>query len=54
MKTHARIFTGQNARNEQAAKGSLANFPKAISTLPAGEVVEGDEIPTGYKRRTMF
>jgi len=36
---------------EKAAKGSQENFLKAMSMVPAGEVVEGDEIPSGYKRR---
>lgn len=36
---------------ERAAKGSKKNFLKAMSTVPAGDVVEGDEIPAGYKRR---
>ncbi len=36
---------------ERAAKGSRHDFLKAMSMVPAGEVVEGDEIPTGYKRR---
>ena len=37
---------------ERAAKGSQQNFLKAMSMVPAGDVVEGDEVPTGYKRRT--
>jgi uncharacterized protein (DUF1778 family) len=37
---------------EKAAKGSQKNFLKAMSMVPAGDVVEGDEIPPGYKRRT--
>jgi uncharacterized protein (DUF1778 family) len=36
---------------ERAAKGSEKKFLKAMSMVPAGDVVEGDEIPTGYKRR---
>jgi uncharacterized protein (DUF1778 family) len=34
---------------EKAAKGSQENFLKAMSMVPAGEVVEGDEIPADYK-----
>lgn len=37
---------------ERAAKGSQQKFIKAMSMVPGGDVVEGDEIPTGYKRRT--
>jgi molecular chaperone GrpE (heat shock protein) len=37
---------------EKAAKGSQENFLKAMSMVPAGDVAEGDEIPSGYKRRT--
>ena len=36
---------------ERAAKGNQENFLKAMSMVPAGDVVEGDEIPAGYKRR---
>ena len=35
---------------EKATKGSQENFLKAMSMVPAGEIVEGDEIPPGYKR----
>jgi uncharacterized protein (DUF1778 family) len=37
---------------ERAAKGSQKNFLKAMSMVPPGEVIEGDEIPSGYKRKT--
>ena len=37
---------------EKAAKGSQSNFRKAMSMVPAGEVVEGDVIPAGYKRKS--
>jgi hypothetical protein len=37
---------------DRAAKGSREAFLKAMSMVPAGEVVEGDNIPTNYKRRT--
>jgi hypothetical protein len=37
---------------ERAAKGSQANFLKAMSMVPAGDVIEGDEIPSVYKKRT--
>ena len=37
---------------EKAAKGSQENFLKAMSMVPAGEVVEGDEIPVDYKSST--
>ena len=37
---------------EKAAKGSQENFLKAMSMVPAGEVVEGDEIPAKYKGST--
>jgi len=37
---------------ERAAKGSPEKFLKAMSMVPAGYEVEGDEIPAGYKRRT--
>ena len=37
---------------EKAAKGSQENFLKAMSMVPAGEVVEGDEIPAKYKSST--
>jgi hypothetical protein len=35
---------------EKAAKGSQQGFIEAMSMVPAREVVEGDEIPNGYKR----
>jgi len=35
---------------ERAARGSQQNFLKAMSMVPAGDVVEGDEIPEGYKK----
>jgi hypothetical protein len=35
---------------EKAAKGSQQSFIQAMSIVPAGEVVEGDEIPNGYKK----
>jgi len=37
---------------ERAAKGSQESFHKAMLAVPAGEVIEGDEIPPEYKRRT--
>jgi hypothetical protein len=37
---------------DRTAKGSRGAFLKAMSMVPAGEVVEGDDIPTKYKRRT--
>lgn len=37
---------------ERAANGSQEDFLKAMSMVPAGDVVQGDEIPTGYKRTT--
>jgi uncharacterized protein (DUF1778 family) len=37
---------------EKAARGSRENFLKAMSAVPAGVVREGDEIPSGYKRRS--
>lgn len=37
---------------EKAAKGSQENFLKAMSMVPAGEVVEGDEIPAKYTSST--
>lgn len=37
---------------KRAAKGSQKNFLKAMAMVPAGNPVEGDEIPPGYKRRT--
>ncbi len=37
---------------ERAAKGNQQAFLKAMSMVAAGDVVEGDEIPAGYKRRT--
>jgi uncharacterized protein (DUF1778 family) len=36
---------------ERAAKGSQESFHKALLAVPAGEVMEGDEIPPEYKRR---
>ena len=36
---------------ERAAKGSQESFHKAMLAVPAGEVMEGDEIPPEYKRR---
>jgi uncharacterized protein (DUF1778 family) len=41
-----------NLITEKAAKGSRNNFLKAMSMVPTGDAVEGDEIPSGYKRRT--
>ena len=35
---------------ERAAKGSQERFLKAMSLVPAGEVVAGDDIPPEYKR----
>ena len=35
---------------ERAAKGSHEGFLKAMSMVPTGEMVDGDEIPSGYKR----
>lgn len=37
---------------ERASKGSRESFLKAMSKVPAGDVVEGDEIPTKAKRKT--
>jgi hypothetical protein len=37
---------------ERAAKGSRDAFLKAMSVVPTGEVVAGDELPSGYKRKT--
>ncbi len=37
---------------ERAAKGSRESFLKAMSTVPSGEVIEGDEIPSRAKRKT--
>lgn len=37
---------------EKAARGSQENFLKAMSAVPAGIVRDGDEIPSGYKRRS--
>ena len=37
---------------EKAARGSQENFLKAMSAVPAGVIREGDEIPSGYKRRS--
>jgi uncharacterized protein (DUF1778 family) len=37
---------------DKAAKGSRKKFLKAMSMVPAGDAIEGDEIPTGYKRKT--
>jgi uncharacterized protein (DUF1778 family) len=37
---------------ERATKGSREAFLKAMSMVPAGEVVEGDDIPSKYKRST--
>ena len=36
---------------EKAAQGSQQSFIQAMSMVPAGEVVEGDEIPHGYQRK---
>jgi len=36
---------------ERAAKGSQQNFLKAMSMVPAGDIVEGDEIPNEYKKK---
>ncbi len=36
---------------ERAATGSQQDFLKAMSMVPPGETVEGDEIPSGYKRK---
>ena len=36
---------------ERAAKGSQQSFIEAMSMVPAAEVVEGDELPDGYKRK---
>jgi uncharacterized protein (DUF1778 family) len=37
---------------DRAAKGSRDVFLKAMSKVPGGEVISGDEIPSGYKRKT--
>ena len=37
---------------ERAAKGSQKKFRKAMSMVPGGDCVAGDEIPTGYKKKT--
>jgi hypothetical protein len=39
---------------EKAAKGSQKSFSQAMSMVPAGEVVEGDEIPNGYKMQNKL
>lgn len=36
---------------ERASKGSHQDFLKAMSMVPAGDLVEGDEIPAEYKKR---
>lgn len=36
---------------EKAAKGSQTNFLKAMALVPAGEIIEGDEVPAGYKKK---
>ena len=36
---------------ERAAKGSREDFLKAMGKVPAGVVKEGDEIPSGYRRK---
>jgi uncharacterized protein (DUF1778 family) len=36
---------------QRAAKGSEQNFLNAMSMVPDGDIVEGDEIPSAYKRR---
>lgn len=36
---------------EKAAKGSQKNFLKAMALVPAGEIIEGDEVPAGYKKK---
>jgi len=42
-----------NLISERAAKGSQQNFLKAMSMVPPGELVEGDEIPVEYKTKTI-
>lgn len=37
---------------ERAAMGSHEKFLKAMSMVPGGEIVEGDEVPAGYQRKT--
>lgn len=37
---------------DRANKGSREAFLKAMSMVPAGEVVKGDDIPADYKPRT--
>lgn len=41
-----------NLITEKAARGSQENFLKAMSAVPAGVVREGDEIPSGYRRKS--
>lgn len=36
---------------ERAAKGSHDAFLKAMSMVPTGEVIEGEEIPAEYKKK---
>jgi len=38
---------------EKAAKGSHENFLKAMARVPAGEVIDGDEIPAEYKMKPL-
>ena len=37
---------------EKAAKGSQKNFLEAMSMVPTGNAVDGDEIPPKHTRRT--
>jgi len=38
-----------NMMMDRASKGSRKDFLHAMSLVPPGEVVEGDEIPPGYQ-----
>jgi hypothetical protein len=37
---------------ERAAKGSQQKFQQAMSMVPGGDTIAGDEIPAGYKKKT--
>ena len=37
---------------EKAAKASQESFLKAMAMVPAGEIVEGDEVPSGYGEKS--
>lgn len=38
---------------DRANKGSQKEFLQAMSQVPPGEIVDGDEIPPEYKRSSM-